>query len=198
MFNGGVSNPHHEGQGDGRSDGPWQPMPPVQQGETGEIPRPKAVDTAYQASLASAVIGAIATVVTVLLDREQLTLLVRDTLESAGMPDGEQDVATALTTFRVAMGFGIVLVLGLWLLFATKMRQGRNWARVVITMFGVVGVMSFLSSMASTGAALGLIWNLAEVAFLVTAVIYMFRPESTKYFLEHRKRRLAQRGGRRR
>ncbi|WP_460401946.1 hypothetical protein [Actinophytocola sediminis] len=172
-------------------DGNWEPMPPIRDGMTGEIPRPKAVDTAYQASLAGAVVGAVATVVTVLLDREQLTLLARDTLANAGLPDSEQDVAGTLGMLRVAMGFGIALFLGLWLLFATKMRAGRNWARIVITAFAVVGAMSFLSAMASSGAELGLMWNLAEVAFLVTAVIYMFRPESTRFFAEHRKRRLA-------
>lgn len=188
MFNGGVSNPHDEGHH-------WEPMPPVRDGAAGEITRPKAVDTAYQASLAGAVIGAVATVITVVLDREQMVLLVRDALAGAGLPDGEQDVATALGTFRLAMGFGIAVFLGLWLLFATKMRAGRGWARMVITVLAVVGVMSFLNAMAGSGAELGLIWSLAEVAFLVTAVIYMFRPESTRYFAEHRKRRLARRGG---
>lgn len=188
MFNGGVSNPHDEGRN-------WEPMPPVQEGLSGEIPRPKAVDTAFQASLAGAVVGALATIVTVLLDREQMILLARDALAGAGLPDGEQEVTQALSTFRVAMGFGIALFIGLWLLFATKMRAGRNWARMVITLFAVVGTMSFLSAMAGSGAELGLMWNLAEVAFMITAVIYMFRPESTRYFAEHRTRRLARRGG---
>lgn len=188
MFNGGVSNPHDEGN-------PWEPMPPVREGAAGEIPRPKAVDTAFQATLVGAAIGAVAAVVTVVLDREQMTLLIRDALAGAGLPDDDQDVAAALGTFRAAMGFGIAVFLGLWLLFAMKMRAGRNWARIVITVLAGVGVLSFLNAMAGAGAELELIWSLAEVAFLVTAVIYMFRPESTRYFAEHRKRRLARRGG---
>jgi hypothetical protein len=189
MFNGEVSNPHDEGP-------EWQPMPPVHGGgEPAEIPRPKAVDTAFQASLTGAVIGAVATVVTTVLDREQMILLARDALAGAGMPDGEQDVAQAVGMFRMAMVFGIAVFLGLWLLFAMKMRAGRNWARVLITALAAVGVLSFLSAMANSGAELELIWSLAEVAFLVTAVIYMFRPESTRYFAEHRERRLARRRG---
>lgn len=189
MFNGQVSNPHDEGPH-------WQPMPPVQGGGApAEISRPKAVDTAFQASLTGAVIGAVATLVTTVLDREQMILLARDALAGAGLPDGEQDVAQAVGVFRVAMGFGIALFLGLWLLFATKMRAGRGWARVVITVLAGVGVLSFLSAMANTGAELELIWSLAEVAFLVTAVVYMFRPESSRYFAEHRERRLARRRG---
>jgi hypothetical protein len=51
-------------------------------------------------------------------------------------------------------------------------------------------VVSFLTAMAGSGADLVLMWNLAEAAFGVTAVVYMFRPESTKYFADHKERRL--------
>jgi hypothetical protein len=50
--------------------------------------------------------------------------------------------------------------------------------------------MTFLTAVASSGAELSLMWSLAEVAFGVTAVVYMFRPESTKYFVETKQRRL--------
>jgi len=188
MFNGGVSNPHEDGR-------QLEPAPPVRDDQGAEIPRPKAVDTAFQASLAGAAIGAVATVVTVLLDPEWLSLLVRDALAGAGAPHGDAEVTQAVGTFRVAMVFGILVFLGLSLLFALKMRAGRNWARVLITVLAFVGVVSFLNAMAASGAELELIWSLAEVAFAVTAVVYMFRPESTQYFMEHKKRRLARRGG---
>ncbi|MCT2585659.1 hypothetical protein [Actinophytocola gossypii] len=181
-----MSNPHEDGH--------LEPAPPVRDDESAEIPRPKAIDTAFQASLAGAAIGAIATVVTVLFDSEGLALLVRDMLSGAGLPDGDAEVAQAVGTFRVAMVLGILVFLGLSLLFALKMRAGRNWARILITVLAFVGVVGFLNAMAASGAALELIWSLAEVAFAVTAVIYMFRPESTRYFVEHKKRRLARRG----
>jgi hypothetical protein len=187
MFNGGVSNPYEDGH--------LEPAPPVRDDQSAEIPRPKAIDTAFQASLAGAAVGAIATVITVLLDGDGLALLVRDMLSGAGLPHGDAEVSQAVGTFRVAMVLGIFVFLGLSLLFALKMRAGRNWARVVITVFALLGVLSFLNAMAANGAALELIWSLAEVAFAVTAVIYMFRPESTQYFTEHKKRRLARRGG---
>lgn len=188
MFNGGVSNPQDET--------PRYPAaPPIRDGDTGEVPRPKAVDTAFQASLTGAVIGAAATVFTVLLDREWLVALTRETLAGAGLPDGERDVDAAIGTFQAAMVFGILTFLALSLLFAVKMRAGRNWARILITTLAAVGVVTFLNAMAASGAELQLIWTLAEVAFAVTAVVYMFRPESNAYFLEHRKRRLARRGG---
>lgn len=194
MFNGGVSNPHDEGHGKDPGRAPWEPMPPVQDGESGEIPRPKAVDTAYQAVLASAVIGALGTVVTYLLDRDELLGLLRSLSEQAEMPLTDSELTGMVGMMQAATGFGIAIFLGLWLLFATKMRAGRYWARTLITILTVFRAMAFLSAMATSGAELDLMWALAEVAFLVTAVVYMFRKESTAYFVEHRRRRLARRG----
>lgn len=190
MLNEGVANP------DERDFAPG-PMPPVD-GGAGGIPRPKAIGSALQASLVSTAIASVATVVGVLLDREWLDRLVRQVLEDAGQRNGPAEVADATLMTQVFLGLGIVLFAALFVLFAVKMWAGRNWARVVLTAFAVLGVLNFLSAVASTGADLNLMWSLAEVAFAVTAVIYMFRPESTAYFAAHKKRRLARRGENRR
>ncbi len=192
MLNEDVSNP-----GGGASDGfQPEPMRPISDGAGPEIPRPKAIDSAFQASLASTAIASVATVVTVLLDREWLERFARQVLTDAGRPVTDADLSTGIAVARGSLGFGVLLFAALFVLFAVKMRAGRGWARGVLTVFAVVGALNFLTAVASTGAALELMWSLADVAFSITAVIYMFRPESTKYFAEHRKRRLARRGGR--
>ncbi|MGH3760989.1 hypothetical protein [Actinophytocola sp.] len=169
-------------------------MRPIQDGGgRAEIPRPRAVDVAFRASLASTAIASVATVVTVLLDRAWLERFARQMLAESGRP--EADLSTGIAIAQVSLGIGILLFAGVFVLFALKMRAGRGWARVVLTLFAVLGAVNFLTAVANTGAELGLMWSLAEVAFSVTAVIYMFRPESTTYFAEHRKRRLARRGG---
>jgi hypothetical protein len=185
MLNEDVSNP----------DGGFQPEPmrPIQDGGTGaEIPRPRAIDLAFRASLASSVIAAVATVVTVLLDRDWLGRFARQMIEDSGR---QIDLGTGIAVAKVSIGFAVALVLGLFVLFALKMRAGRSWARAILAVYAILGALNFLVAVAQTGAELSLMWNLAEVAFGVTAVVYMFHPESTKYFTEHRKRRLARRGG---
>ena len=151
--------------------------------------RPKAIDSAFQAVLAGIAISAVATVVTVLLDKALLTTWVTETLDT--MPaDQRPSVGTMVSAMQVLLGFSIAIFAGLFVLFAVKMRAGRNWARILLTIYTAFGVWGFLTAMASSGAELELMWNLAEVAFGVTAVIYMFRPESTKYFAEHKERRM--------
>jgi cellobiose-specific phosphotransferase system component IIC len=192
MLNEGVSNP------DGGFPNGFQhePMRPVQDASAQEIPRPKAVDNAFRASLASTAIASVSTVVTVLFDQAWLDQFARQMLKDSGRPVTDADLATGMAVARVSLGLGVLLFAALFVLFALKMRQGRGWARILLTMFAVLGAVNFLSAVASTGAALSLMWSLADVAFSITAVVYMFRPESAAYFLEHRKRRLARRGGR--
>ena len=151
--------------------------------------RPKAVDSAFQAVLVAVAISAVATVVTVLLDKALLTVWVTESLDTLPA-DQRPSVATMVSAMQVLLGFSIVIFAGLFVLFAVKMRAGRNWARILLTIYTGFGVWGFLTAMASSGAELELMWNLAEVAFGVTAVIYMFRPESTKYFAEHKERRM--------
>lgn len=153
------------------------------------IIRPKAVDSAFQAVLTAVAISAVATVVTVLLDRALLTTWVNQTLES--LPEDQRLNSGAMVgAMQVILGFSIAIFAGLFVLFAVKMRAGRNWARLLLTIYTAFNVWSFLAALASEGAELTLMWNLAEVAFGVTAVIYMFRPESSKYFADHKERRL--------
>ncbi|MFI7678628.1 hypothetical protein [Actinophytocola sp. NPDC049390] len=165
------------------------PPPPLPPSEA-PIVRPKAVDSAFHAVLATIAISALGTVFTVLLDKAQLTAMVNDMM--ADLPQGQEGMSVSSTVgaFQVILGFSIAIFAGLMLLFAIKMRAGRNWARILLTVYTGVGVWGFLTAIASVGAELGLMWSLAEVAFGVTAVVYMFRPESTRYFGEHKQRRL--------
>jgi len=168
---------------------PHQYRPPAPPPELAPLVRPTAVDTAFLLTLTGIVLGAIGTVVTTLLDHERIVELVRDALDRAGDPFTEADVVRLIGTFRIAGGVGIAIFAGLLLLVAFKMRSGRNWARLLLTLFALLEMVNFLSAVVSDGAERNLIWSLAGVAFTVTAVIYLFRPESVKYFTEVKKRR---------
>jgi hypothetical protein len=166
------------------------PPPPAEE----PIVRPKAIDSAFQAVLVAIAISALGTVFTFLLDKTQLTSMVTD-MRATLPPEQRLSVSTMVGIMQATLGFSILIFVGLFVLFAVKMRAGRNWARILLTIYAALGVMSFLSGVASSGPELGLMWSLADVAFAVTAVVYMFRPESTKYFLETKERRLRARQG---
>jgi uncharacterized membrane protein len=151
--------------------------------------RPKAIDTAFQLTIAGIVFGAIGAIVTTLADHEEVVRLVRGTLTRTGQPFTEDDVVSLIGPFRIAGGFALALVVGLVLLVAFKMRAGRNWARLVLTVLTLLEMVNFLGAVTASGTAPNLIWDLAGVAFAVAAVIYLFRQESMTFFTESKKRR---------
>lgn len=172
-----TPSPHHQ----------YPPATPL--GEPDPLVRPKAVDTAFLLVLAGIVFGSVGAVVTTLLDHERIVGLVRDTLARTGEAFTEADVVRLIGPMRIACGIVIALFAALLVLVAVKVRLGRNWARLVLTGYALVAMAFFLSAVSDTGAALDLIWTLAGVAFTVAAVIYLFRPDSVKYFTEAKKRR---------
>ena len=167
----------------------YEPAPPLPNAEGGPLVRPKAIDTAFQASLASTVIGAVSAIFTFLLDRQFLDDMAREVMATTGADAGFTE-EQLVDVYRISLIIGIGVYTGLNLLFTYKMRAGRNWARLVLTIFTGIGALSFLSAMASSGAELELMWSLAQVAFGITAVVYMYRKESSAYFLAYKQRRL--------
>ncbi len=85
-----------------------------------------------------------------------------------------------------ALGVVIALIFAaLYLLFAFKMRQGRNWARITLTVLGGIGVlMGVLGLLFSTGAlgVLGLLLSIVQLVLIVAAIYFMFRPAANAYF----------------
>jgi hypothetical protein len=95
---------------------------------------------------------------------------------------------------RVFMIASWVVVAGViaFLVVATfKMRAGRNWARILLTIVGGITVvlsvvgMVFLQAFRSveTVADVGLlVLSIGEVATTVAAIVFMFRPDANQYF----------------
>lgn len=96
---------------------------------------------------------------------------------------------TLVNTAKTIVVVAGVLFLALYLLFAFKMRAGRNWARIVLTVLSALSILSATSASSSVtinnnvyrssstqasgwiGAALG-----------VLAIVLMFLPASNAYF----------------
>lgn len=95
-------------------------------------------------------------------------------------------------------------ILMVYVLLAKRMLEGRNWARVVLTVFGGFGVFNALATVlvvAVVGGALirelsGVAITGADVVFSVVvmlieiaAIVFMYRPESNRFFQAARNRR---------
>jgi hypothetical protein len=99
------------------------------------------------------------------------------------------DASTVVNTAKITSVVGFLIGAALYLLFAFKMRAGRDWARVVLTVIGVLGVLSAVlptyRSVTVNGTTYvvqnyGIHW--ISLALLVAALVLMFVPASNAYF----------------
>lgn len=95
-------------------------------------------------------------------------------------------LASAAKIATIVVG---VIFIGLYLLFAFKMRAGRNWARIVLTVLSVLSILSAARATASinvngqvysVGGSQATGWIGAAIA--VVAILLMYLGASNAYF----------------
>lgn len=99
------------------------------------------------------------------------------------------DVSSLVTTVKVSAVVGYLVAAALYLLFAFKMRAGRNWARVVLTIIGILAALGAVlptyrsvtvQGTTYTVATYGIHW--INLALTVAAVVLMYLAASNTYF----------------
>ncbi|WP_127783445.1 hypothetical protein [Rhodococcus sp. X156] len=177
-----TDGPQHPSGTPAYPGGPGNLGPMPGSNDPGQQPRtvPADVDKAWKLWLASIVIGLIGTVVGLLAtDRDKL----KQDLIAEGSAPADVDAVVNATVVSIAV-IGLI-ILALQLLFVFKMRAGRNWARIVLTVLGVVGVLSSVFSL-SQGSGLAAVVNLVSAVVVVAAIVLMYRPAAKAYFSPQR------------
>ncbi|MGH3446318.1 MAG: hypothetical protein ACRDQA_18190 [Nocardioidaceae bacterium] len=90
------------------------------------------------------------------------------------------------TVYNTTIAFAIivgVIGIGLWLWMAWANGRGKKWARVVATVLGGLGILSFLYSMtAGQSTTAALIVTVVTVIVDVVTLVLIWRQESTDYY----------------
>ncbi|WP_189060427.1 hypothetical protein [Longimycelium tulufanense] len=148
------------------------PMPPEAGGQPAPEP-PMAVKVSFWIWIASAVIGVVMALVSV-TNRDEFTEQLR-----RQNPDLAEEQLRSTVNAALALSIVLaVLVAAIYVFFAVKMRAGRNWARITLT---VVTLAFLVLQFAATGG----IGSLGALVGLV-AVVLMFLPSSNEYFQARR------------
>ncbi|MFC4943588.1 hypothetical protein [Pseudonocardia sp. GCM10023141] len=161
--------------------------------------RPREVQTAFQlllANIACSVIGAV-------LSFTFVSALVEIAIKEAGIDDGlaaaVRDAAqsagqTQIVTQVVASAVAVALTL----FFVMQMRNRKNWARILLTVFGaltvlgivIVHVRSFGDYLAiGTTGTIYAVLAIVQMLLIVAAIVFMFRPRSNAWFAHVRQAR---------
>ncbi|MBP2322329.1 NADH:ubiquinone oxidoreductase subunit 6 (subunit J) [Kibdelosporangium banguiense] len=160
-----------------------EPMPPIggpdNAGKPARPPVPREVNVSFAVWVLSMVLSSVLQIVDadvfVETYQKQMANQAPETQLSAG-------------TLKGVYLFAVIAVGLVMLLFAWKMRSGRNWARILLTVLAVTSLL-FQASSVGMSSVLGLV----GVVITATGLVFMYMPASNAYFAEMRKQQLENR-----
>jgi hypothetical protein len=147
---------------------------------------PAAVETSYRLWLATIATGVLSGFAAFFVLDELVAASGGEPLPE--LPPGEARTATLLSgVFALLVTAAFV---ALALLVVNRMRAGRRWARLVLTLLGgltvVYGLLGLGDTLVLFGAGLaGVLFALLSVlqlVLLVGAIVFMYRPDAGAYF----------------
>ncbi|MGE7438252.1 hypothetical protein [Kitasatospora sp. NPDC001175] len=132
---------------------------------------PREVRTAFRISLAAMAVEA----ATWLLD----VFVIPPT----GFDELRSTLGTQGAALQLALSAGFLLLTdALWLFLALRMRQGRNWARIVLAVLGAIGSLSLLADTGMNGFDWSIMRQGVPTALAVGAAVLMFLPACKPHF----------------
>lgn len=190
---GGSEEPGHEaasGQG-GYGQAPPPPpaggygqAPPPAYGEApGPVSRPPAMDNAVRLMQVGGVVAIISVVI---------GLFSKGTIHDAIVKANENATATkkltaseidSLTTVSMvsAVVVGLIAV-ALWFWMASVNGKGKQWGRIVATVFFVLSVLSLVASLARPESVLTRILGLVQLIVGAAAIYFMYQKDSSEFY----------------
>ena len=150
------------------------PQSSASEGQVPAPPRPGTVEGAFWAFIAAPVIGLIGGLL-ILGNRDEIAATLRDTNRQRGGNLTDAQIDQALTVTMITAVVIAVIIAGLYLLFAFKLRAGRNWARIVLTVLTALQLLSLLVGQSTIG-------SYVAVLAAVVGVVLSFTGPSNAYF----------------
>jgi len=145
---------------------------------------PQPVRTASLLYIVSAVLGLVGFAISLVL-LPAATTAAEQALQSQGGAQGVDVHAIAVGTAIGAAVLGGLVAIAfavLTIVFAAKMRKGRNWARIVLLVFAALHVLGLIGLIAGTTPVLSAVISLLVAITAAIAAILSFLPESSAWF----------------
>lgn len=152
------------------------PYGPAYAGSPGRTPRPAPVSTAVKLIWTNIALSVLSAALTFLL----LDSIIDQQLEVAGVA-GDVDADTVRSAVVLAAVLGLLIGVALYALVAVFISRGANWARIVYTVLAVLSVLGTVLGFGGQPLLLTLI-SLVSLVLTVTAVVLLFKPESSAWF----------------
>jgi hypothetical protein len=142
--------------------------------DTHTLTPPTTIIAAFFGFLTSTVVSLVAVVI-LAGSRQQLV----DSLREANTANLTEEQIQSSATLGLGFAIGVTLVIALvhlWLAF--KLKAGRNWARIVLTVITLLQLASILATQGNTAV------GYASCAIAVVAVVLSYLPASNAYIAD--------------
>jgi hypothetical protein len=155
------------------------PLPPVLPHEMAP-PRPATITAAMWIWIAGAVLSV--AVIPVLLLVNVDYFLNQD---SGNSEADRQANELGVKTMAVMFGFAMLVAAAPYVAFAVVLRNGQNWARILLTILGFLGFLSMIAiTFISLGSRVwqpGVVISVGVIGLTIAAVVLQFLPASNRY-----------------
>jgi hypothetical protein len=173
---------------------PGQQPPPgfAPRGPAAPVEKPKDVETAFRLGLLAVVIGIIGIALSFALAGPSIDAAIA----ANPLPPGitEQQFRQIALVSSIVVAVLLLVVIALYLLFLFKMRAGRNWARIMTTIFAAIWIAFGLFGLLGIGevlaagplGVLSAVLSVLLLVVLIASIFFMFRPTVGPYFQQER------------
>lgn len=174
-------------------DQPWQQpysAPPPPDRESAVARPPDSVTLSFWMGIASVVVGFAMMLASFLsIDDAELGMILREA-QSPDVQLSMQEARTIYTAFVVGSLVFMAVVAALWIMFLFFMRRGRNWARIVITVVGIIWFVVTGPALlgGSTGGATAMLLALLQMLAVGATVVCAWLTPSNQYFATAKRR----------
>lgn len=104
-----------------------------------------------------------------------------DVVKAAGLDLTAAEQDAARTAAIAGAVVGVLIFGGLFILLAVFLRRRANWARIVLTVLAVLGILGGLYNLATTQPAIFHILNVVELLLYAALIFFLWRRDSSDY-----------------
>lgn len=159
---------------------PMPPLAPVAPQELAPA-RPPTITAAMWIWIAGAVLSVAIGPVLMLSNMDYL--VAQDS--SASTTDGRRAAELGFQVTTVVLGFVMLAAAALYIAFAVVLRNGHNWARILLTILGMFGLVSMVAitlvGLQAPNWQAGVTIGILVIGLTVAAVVLQFLPASNRY-----------------
>jgi hypothetical protein len=160
---------------------PYAQYPSEQPQATGSNAVPPQVDLAFKLIVAAGILSAVSSLALAFTGGDYFLQLMEQQLQSQGqdLPAGSAEgIQGAMVVGSI---IGAIVSLGLYALVAFPVRKGKNWARILGTVFAAISVLGLFGGVFTFGPVYGIL-QILVILLGVAGIVLLYLPANSPYF----------------